>query len=205
MRKSLPVLLLLAAALCLVLAPATVAPPASSAASPVSIYIGPFVRDGFVDADEGVSDSVKDIKKRLLKERQFRLVSDAESAALAVYVVLRGTSTVAGEGSTVHYPGTVVRFPNGQVIQTPGMSVEVGTQLRHVGALLRVGEYERPFVVETDWAWGRCADQIVKDLTGWLSVNRKRLVARSREPGAPGLPQYGLRFDPQRGGLHPRG
>jgi hypothetical protein len=48
--------MLCALALAVVLAPA---------AEKVAIYVGPSVRDGFVDVDSGVLDSIEDLRKEL--------------------------------------------------------------------------------------------------------------------------------------------
>jgi hypothetical protein len=118
------------------------------AAAPVSIYVGPNVRDGFVEADQGVMDSVKDVKKELGKDRAFRVVAEESMADLKVYVLSRGVGPAAG-GSSINIPGAVYNLPSGQTIQALGMSFYIPSNSLHIEALLRVGTYERPFGSKT--------------------------------------------------------
>jgi hypothetical protein len=146
------------AALALLLAPTP---------EPVSIYIGPQVKDGFVDTDKGVSDSIKDLRKELGKKRDLRVVDDESTAQLKLYVVARGFGAADGDGVTIAMPGS------------PGLGIHVATKTRYVRALLRVGDYERPFVAEDREydTWGRCAKLLARDLSEWVTANRSRITA----------------------------
>ena len=46
----------------------------------IAIYVGPQVRDGFVDADVGVLDSIKDIQDELKKSPRFTVAPTLRSA-----------------------------------------------------------------------------------------------------------------------------
>jgi hypothetical protein len=135
----------------------------------VSIYVGPNVRDGFVDIDKGVQDSIEDLQKELRGNRSLRVVPDESSATLKLYVASRskyatGDSVVTGTGSTTSGVST-----------GSGVSVEVeGYRLKTV---LRAGDYERVFTGESEWRWKGCARSIAKDLAIWLDANRERVSA----------------------------
>jgi hypothetical protein len=139
-------------------------------AEPASIYVGPQARDGFVDIDQGVRDSIKDIQQALRKDRAFRVVAHESEAGLKVYVLTRdiaatGSSTVAG----------VVVQGTGTVTSTPD-------KVYRLNARLRAGAYERVFVGESEpWTygtWKRCARFLVRDLAAWVAANRERVLTK---------------------------
>jgi hypothetical protein len=77
----------------------------------VSIYVGPQARDGFVDKDKGVLDSIADIQRELRKTLGLRVVDDESSAALRLHVISGGIGPAAG-GSAINIPvGTTTVEP----------------------------------------------------------------------------------------------
>jgi hypothetical protein len=155
--------MLLTVALCLILQPAGGAKPPQV----VSIYVGPQARDGFVDTDKGVLESIAHIQKELRKSPGLRVVDDERAAAVSLYVLSRGIGPTAG--------GTAINIPIGAT----SMSFFVPANSRHVETLLRVGSYERPFVVEDHEydSWKKCGQMIAKDVSVWLTANRERINA----------------------------
>jgi hypothetical protein len=138
------------------------APPAGPA---VTIYVGPVVRDGFVDADKGVQDSVVDLRVALGRLKDLRVVDTERAADLRLYVIRRG-----------------IGAPNGGInIQAaPTVGIYVPVNSRFVETTLRVGDYERPIVGEDrdHENWKRCAKLIAADLRSWLAANRERVAAK---------------------------
>lgn len=55
------------------------------------VYVGPQTRDGFVDVDRGILDSIKDIKNALRGSRPFRVVERPEEATILLTVVALGS------------------------------------------------------------------------------------------------------------------
>lgn len=47
----------------------------------VPIYVGPQVRDGFIDVDRGVLDSIDDVVRELRKDKRLRIVSAIPATA----------------------------------------------------------------------------------------------------------------------------
>jgi hypothetical protein len=153
----------------------------------VAIYVGPLVRDGFVDVDQGVRDSIKDIKRSLQRElrtrrkdARYRIVDDAQAADVTLYVVSRGIGPPTGGGSSINVPGQILKFPNGQTVLTPGTSVHVAEKARYVVTLLSVGPYERAFVADDSGQaiWGECAKRLARDVSVWLDASRERVDSR---------------------------
>jgi hypothetical protein len=145
--------MLIAPVLALLLASATVNPHV------VTIYVGPYVREGFVDVDKGIRDSIADIQQELRKNDTFRVVTVPESAELKLLVVRRGYGDAAG----------------GVGVPVGALTIYVPQRSRFVETVLRVGSYERAFVGE-DYKyerWGKCAQMIAKDVSVWLAANRQ--------------------------------
>jgi hypothetical protein len=127
---------------------------------PVSIYVGPMVRDGFVDVDKGVLDSIKDIQGALRKDRAFVVVAVEADATLKLYVVARTTAPAGPAGGVV--VGNVV--------------IAIQDEIRQIETLLRVGDHERAFTGGgAGWTWGQGARAVMKDLSAWVAANRERI------------------------------
>jgi hypothetical protein len=138
---------------------------AAPTAPAVPIYVGPQVKDGFVDVDEGVRDSIKDVQRALRwQKRTLRVVDDEASATLRLYVVRRTTTTGATRtyGSLVGGVGAVVGAPD---------------KVKRLETVLRTGTYERDFIAEHK-GWYALADRIAKDVSVWLAANRERVVSK---------------------------
>ena len=172
---------------------------AAGAAKPerVAIYVSAPVRDGFVDVDAEILDSIVDVQKRLRqdpfsdkRDAVFRVVAKEADAVLRLYVLGRGATQSTGEGLTIHSPGTATHFPGqtltfphggtvqlpGTTILSPGISTHVATTARHVSAKLRVGTYERDFIAVCE-TWKQCAGRLVDGLSVWVMANLERIGA----------------------------
>ena len=66
----------------------------------IAIYVGPQARDGFVDMDAGIRDSIPDIQQEC-QASGFSIVPDLEKAKLVVIVVGRPVKGDFGFGSAV--------------------------------------------------------------------------------------------------------
>jgi hypothetical protein len=128
----------------------------------VPIFIGPQVRDGFVDVDAGLLDSVQDIQKAFRHSDAFTLASTPEQAVLTLIIADRRTP---GQSGAVGVPiGAATLF--------------LPIKRRAIDSILKVGSYERAITSETDDNdhWRAAARQVVKDVTAWLDANRSRLA-----------------------------
>jgi hypothetical protein len=143
----------------------------AGSAKPVRIYVGPVVRDGFVEADKGVLDSIKDIQKELRKDRTYAVVAGEAEAALKLYVVTRRTRETGGSVGI----GTATGTGSGGFVQGTGMTVSIPLAVYRLETLLRVGTHERPFTGESDAAWKGSARAVAKDLAVWVAANRERI------------------------------
>jgi hypothetical protein len=120
-----------------------------------TIYIGPQIRDGFIDTDSDIVDSIKDIKSVFRKRiKNVRIVRAPEEALLHLYVNGRGKSGSEG----------LIGIPIG----TTTMLLDIDEL--YVNTLLRVGDYEKEIVGVED-QWRDCAGQVVNKLKVWLSEN----------------------------------
>jgi hypothetical protein len=139
--------------------------------APVTIYVGPQIRDGFVQTDQGVRDSARDLREALGKDKALRVVESEDGATLKLYVSGRRKSP--GQSITV-----------GSVANGTGSVVGVPTEIFILEVTMRVGTYEQSFTTEknqaTDWhvTWKKCASEIAKDVSAWVGANRERIASK---------------------------
>ncbi len=143
---------------------------------PVTIFIGPLAREGFVDADKRVLDSVKDLQKELRKHRGFAVAAAEADASLKLYVMARSTPATGGSVEIGTATGTATGTAAGSTAQGTGMSVTTPTVVYRLETLLRVGTYERTFTGDSYLTWKGCAGSVVKELTAWVAANRESLL-----------------------------
>ena len=134
-------------------------------AAPLTLYVGPQVKDGFVDIDKGVADSIKDMRSQI--PAGLRLVQTEAEAKLKVYVIGReqydtgsavntGSGTVSGSG---YYTGT---------------GISIGITAMRVRSILRVEAYERTITGEAGSYKGAAKD-VLESVLVWVEANRARL------------------------------
>jgi len=134
----------------------------------IPLFIGPPMRDGFVETDAGVRDSVKDIQNALRSSRVLRLVQKPEEATVVLTIVAR---SMAGDAGAVGIPiaGFVMLAPiHGRSIQWT----------------LRVNAYETTRISE-DRERGTCywaARAVRADVVAWVEANRHVLTAQAPDP-----------------------
>lgn len=124
-----------------------------------SIYVGPQVRDGFVDMDSGIRDSIGDLKQELASGG-FRVMPMPEGATLTLIVLGRGVVSNGSVGSFVGGLGVVAPHT------TPTLST-----------ILRVGTYERLMQSEGT-TWTRAAKTAVEDVLAWWQANAATVETR---------------------------
>jgi hypothetical protein len=130
--------------------------------SPVTVYVGPQIRDGFVDIDRGVLDSIKDTQDELKGKKQLRVVKTSAEATLHLYIVKRYPGAYAGNVAVPLATGGAVSVPmNGHVVE----------------AMLKFGDYEKPLIAEERnyGVWQACAIMLAKDVAAWVDANRAKL------------------------------
>jgi len=135
-------------------------------AQPLTLYVGPQVKDGFVDIDAGVADSIADIKGQLAGTG-LRLVAAEADATIKLYVLSRerfasGDSFATGSGVAVA-PGVAT-----------GSGVSIRIDAMRVHSRLKVGAYERTLTGEGS-SYKRAAQAVVRDVQTWVEANRSRL------------------------------
>ena len=167
MRSNLAIVALLAA-----LASAVGSAMPQAAETRVQVFVGPRTREGFVDVDSGVLDSIKDIQNELRGMRQFVLAGTPEQAKILLIVLGRRTP---GESGAIGVPAGT-------------LTIMVPIKTRAIDAVLRVGTYEKPITSESGDSdrWKAAAKQLVKDVGKWVEANRSALAAS--EPPQPKHP-----------------
>jgi hypothetical protein len=145
--------------------------PPVAASSGIPIFVGPQMRDGFVDVDRGVLDSIKDIKGELEGRKELRLVADKNQAQLVLEVLSRGATSTSGGGAAA------------MPIGTSTFLIPIGTI--GIATVLRVGGYEKPIVFQNCQSWRYCARLVAKDVDAWVAANATTLQQQQAEVGSP--------------------
>jgi hypothetical protein len=132
-----------------------------------SIFIGPVARDGFLDVDAGVRDSIRDIQQEVRNDSQFTVAENRDQAALVLLVVGRGILMAGSVGiaSSSAYAGY------GLVV--PGEKPTLTT-------LLSIGKYAKA-LQSTGGTWTAAAGAVVRDLSAWWEANREAVERRSEK------------------------
>jgi hypothetical protein len=139
----------------------------------IPVFVSAPTKDGFVDADNDVLDSVKDLRSRLSKIKEFTMVDRREAATVVLTVLGRGLGAEA-YGQRIRYSD----YLGPQVTNEPMVA-----ETYWIATRLDVGDYHRPVVGTLTresfaWsagAWSYCADKIVKDVRTWAQANAETL------------------------------
>jgi hypothetical protein len=142
-------------------------------AQPIALYVGPQVKDGFVDTDAGVVDSIADIKGQLAGTG-LRLVATEAEATIKLYVLSRERFATGSSVSTVSGVAVAPGIASGS-------GVSVGIDAMRVHSRLKVRTYERPLAGEGS-SYKKAAQAVVKDVQAWVEANRSRLEETQKGP-----------------------
>ena len=133
-----------------------------------SIYIGPQMRDGFVDIDSGIRDSIRDLQNAFRGGDTFRVALDGDDATLVLIVLGRGVVTNGSIGFGTSTAGT-------------GSSFVVPNDRPTLTTVLRVEEYERIMQSEGR-TWTAAAEKAIEDVEAWWDANRAAVETRASQP-----------------------
>lgn len=145
----------------------------------VTVAVQPATRDGFVDVDAKVFDSISDLTKDLeTPEAQgyLRVVQDPERADLVLWVLARGV----GSESRGMALSAVEAYGRVQVTAT-----EIRRRTFWVETVLEAGRYRKQITGTSGpnggslWGpWTECAKDIHRELKSWIFANREAIFAR---------------------------
>ncbi len=139
-----------------------------------------------MDTSKQIQDSVKDIRNRLKKKKEFQLVDSREKADINLTVVTRGIgyNTFGKRLSYTEYYDEKKGYDEKDYKRTILVeSVPMVSKTLWVASVIEVGQYRKEFVGATgDWTntWGSCATKIVNDVKAWAVTNREQLMQRRK-------------------------
>jgi hypothetical protein len=138
-----------------------------------TIFVGPETREGFLDVDAGIRDSIGDIQRELARSRSLKLIDVREEATLALIVLGRGVvnqgSVGVGASSTASGGGS-------------GYMIVVPHNVPTLSMMLKAGNYER-LLQSSGSTWGGAAKTAVDDVYAWLDWNQEAVVALLKTQG----------------------
>ena len=125
-----------------------------------AVFVGPQVREGFLDMDAGIRDSIRDIREQV-RTAGFQVAAAETEATLVLVVLGRGvvTNGSVGFSSASAVAGT-----------GSGFGFVVPNDKPTLSTVLRVGDYERRMQSEGG-NWTAAAKSVVEDLGAWWDAN----------------------------------
>ncbi|HKW97342.1 MAG TPA: hypothetical protein VJN43_06380 [Bryobacteraceae bacterium] len=151
--------------------------PAQPSKAIANVYVSAPLKEGFVDTDKEIEDSVNDIRSHLSRMKEFRIVESPSQADLVLTVVMRGIGSES-YGQRINYSeygGPY--YKNAQLTNTPMVA-----QTLWVSAVIEIGTYRKEFVGTAlnvpgvRWGrWNECANHLAKDLRSWAVANREQI------------------------------
>jgi hypothetical protein len=129
----------------------------------IKIFIGPPTRDGFVEVDSGVRDSIGDITRQFTGDKKYLIVQTREQASLVIEISRRGIAGTKSDGAVIVPVGPLA------------IAASVSTDIRVIEGVLKVGDYSRPLLAEKSDDWGDLGKDIAKDVKAWVAANRSKL------------------------------
>jgi S1-C subfamily serine protease len=144
-----------------------VMPLAASAQSPgerFNVFVSAPMRDGFLDTNKDVQESIKDIASQLRSMNELQIVDSAEKAQVVL--------TIAGRGVG----------PKSYANTTLGSLTDLGPDTFWLAAIIQSGDYTREISASSlnlarpsTGAWTSCAEQIADNLRIWILTNARLL------------------------------
>ena len=122
-----------------------------------TVFIGPQVRDGFLDMDAGIRDSIQDLQARA-REVGFRVVPLEADAVLVLIVLGRGNVPLGSVGTSAEVNGI-------------GGGFVAPVQKNTLSTLLRVKDYEKLAQTSVEGSWRGLAEHVIDDLDAWWEAN----------------------------------
>lgn len=154
----------------------------SGGQAPVAVYVSAPMKDGFVDTNKDIQDSVKDVQHHLSGMREFRIVESREKADITVTVLMRGVGSQA-YGQRLRYSEySSGYYTNAELTNTPMVA-----QTLWVSAVMEIGTYRKEFtgtalnIPGARWGrWNECAGHLAKDVKSWVRANAEQIRAHRR-------------------------
>jgi hypothetical protein len=130
----------------------------------IGVYVTAPVRDGFIDINKEISDSIDDLKDNMRKKRGIVLTKDAQSADVILRVVARGKVSHKAGDATLPLLNGIVALP-------------LYDDVKVVRTVLEVGDFRKEFNAATA-GYGDSAEEIDRQVHAWITANRDTLLAR---------------------------
>lgn len=134
----------------------------------IAVYVTAPTRDGFIDTDKAIRDSIKDLQNNIRNKRGLRVADDQASSDIVLRVIGRGVVSSRRGDMALPFLGGVVVAP-------------MYASKKVVRAVLEVGEFRKDFV-EFEDGYGDCAERIAKQVAAWVEANTDTLRQRRAIP-----------------------
>lgn len=129
----------------------------------IVVYITAPERDGFVDTDKELTDSIRDLQNNIRNKRGLLVAKDRTSADVVLRVNNRGRASEA--------TGGVVAVPLGN----GAIAAPIHATYKFVETTLEAGTFKKDFNAADD-GYGDCAEKIARQVNAWIEANHSTLM-----------------------------
>jgi hypothetical protein len=158
------------------LTPAEGASRDAASSSRFTIYLSAPTRDGFIDTNKDLQDSINDIRGRL-SSNGIQVLGTPANADITLIVAQRGVGSEA-YGQRTTYTENI--FTGAELTSVP-----IFAHTFWVSSVMQVGSYRKEFLGSfvqqprlSLGAWSACARQIADDIVAWVKANSTQLQQR---------------------------
>jgi len=141
----------------------------------ISIYLTAPTKDGLVDTNKSIQDSIKDVRNRLVKDKSIAIVDDPARADIVLTIVGRGIHYERTGGTEV----TTNYYDSETSNRTETTTQDVYSSGMWVTAVMQFGTFQKQInagASNEPGGWGECATQIADDLKSWIAANATPIV-----------------------------
>jgi len=148
------------------------------------VYVSAPLKDGFVDTNKDIQDSVKDVQHQLSRMKEFGLTENVELADLSITILTRGvgSETYGHRLNYTEYSGRY--YTNAQLTSMPMVA-----QTLWLSVVMEIGTHRKEFtgtalnVPGVRWGrWTECATNLAKNVRVWAVANQQQIKQLRRAP-----------------------
>ena len=146
----------------------------------ISIYLAAPMKDGFVDTNKGIQDSIKDVRKRLAKDKHITIVDDRSRADIVLTIVGRGMHYEKNGRSEV----TTNYYDSETSSRTETTTQDIYSSGVWVTAVMQFGSFHKQIQAgagNEPGGWSQCATQIADDVKSWIAANGTRVLRMRKQ------------------------
>lgn len=153
----------------------------------VAIYISAPMRNGFLDSNRSIQDSIKDISDQLYGKKGIKIIEEREKADIVLVVVSRGIGSE-------EYSKRLAYKEHFNAAELSSAPIIYNTAW--ISTVLQAGEYKKE-LIGTDiripgdaiGLWRNCAKEIARNVVAWVKANSALKARTPKEENLTDAPE----------------